>query len=212
MRVYLMMSMLLFGAHVHAMPIAPLGQQMEAQKASIVDEEGFSVPDALLDVNDTEEYDPYDADVQREVEESMPAFDVSTSCQGTDCTVYVHVSLDNQSLTYVVGGETYGPYPVSSGVEGRSTRRWNSHPDGKRIFTKYSSNKFPGGDYNGLGNMPYAMFYSGGFAIHGTPKANWKYLGTKKSHGCVRVHPDVAYQLNAFVRHFGANNTWFYIQ
>jgi hypothetical protein len=193
---------------------------METQKASIVDDEGVSIPDALLQVDDPNEFDPYSPEAQAEIagEETLDQItqDVSTGCQGQNCTVYVAVSLANQSMNYTVGGKTYGPYPVSSGVAGRSTRRWNSHPT-NRIYTRYMSATFPGGEYYGpghvpLGNMPYAMFYSGGFALHGVPQGEWKLFGQKASHGCVRMHPDVAYQLNSFVRHFGPQNTWFYIQ
>lgn len=34
-----------------------------------------------------------------------------------------------------------------------------------------------------------------GIAVHGTPKSNYKFLGQQASHGCVRVHQDVALPL-----------------
>lgn len=41
-----------------------------------------------------------------------------------------------------------------------------------RIYKQYTSSKYPGGDWNGLGNKPFAVFIKGGFAIHGTPAVN----------------------------------------
>ena len=38
--------------------------------------------------------------------------------------------------------------------------------------------------------MPYSIFYSGNFAIHGTDQI--KRLGRPASAGCVRLHPDNA--------------------
>jgi lipoprotein-anchoring transpeptidase ErfK/SrfK len=56
--------------------------------------------------------------------------------------------------------------------------------------------------------MPYAVFIEGGFAIHGTMRSNWKYLGQRASHGCVRLHPDNAFIVNRLVRQYGVENTW----
>jgi len=74
------------------------------------------------------------------------------------------------------------------------------------------SSKFPGGDYNGLGNMPYAVFVDGGFAIHGTTRGNWPLLGQVASHGCIRVHPDNGFIFNRLVRQHGVKNTWITIR
>jgi hypothetical protein len=41
------------------------------------------------------------------------------------------------------------------------------------IFKKYTSKKFSGGNYEGLANMPYAVFIKGGYAIHGTTTGNF---------------------------------------
>ena len=38
--------------------------------------------------------------------------------------------------------------------------------------------------------MPWAIFYDGNYAIHGTDQI--KRLGKPASHGCVRLHPDNA--------------------
>lgn len=66
----------------------------------------------------------------------------------------------------------------------------------------------PGGDYNGLGNMPYAVFVRGGYAIHGTVQANWSKLGTPASKGCIRLHPDNGLIFNRLVRALGVALAW----
>lgn len=66
----------------------------------------------------------------------------------------------------------------------------------------------PGGDYNGLGNMPYAVFVRGGYAIHGTTKGNWPKLGTPASKGCIRLHPDNGFIFNRLVRAVGVRAAW----
>ena len=87
------------------------------------------------------------------------------------------------------------------------TPNFDRHPDG-RFYDYYDSTKYPGGDYKGLGNMPYAVFIEGGFALHGTPQGNWPWLGRPASHGCVRQHPDDAFRLNRLVRATGVANVW----
>lgn len=66
----------------------------------------------------------------------------------------------------------------------------------------------PGGDYNGLGNMPYAVFVRGGYAIHGTVESNWPKLGTPASKGCMRLHPDNAFIFNRLIRSVGVADAW----
>lgn len=54
------------------------------------------------------------------------------------------------------------------------------------------SNKFPIGV--GGAEMPYCMFFSGGYAIHGSP-----YISNQNgSHGCIRVHTSAARWLSQY--------------
>lgn len=48
--------------------------------------------------------------------------------------------------------------------------------------------------------MPWTMFFNGGIAIHGATPSEYKQLGRKASHGCVRVHPTFAKELFELVR------------
>jgi len=128
-------------------------------------------------------------------------------CFEKSCAVWVVVRRSTQTLDLYVDGVKEDSWLVSTGAKGHGTPNFSIHPDG-RIFDKYSSKKYPGGDYKGLGNMPYAVFIKGGFALHGTPKANWPMLGKKASHGCIRMHPDNGYIFNRLVREVGVKDTW----
>ena len=131
----------------------------------------------------------------------------SGNCYRSSCAVYAYVRRSDQKMYLYVNGNPYAEYLVSTGAPGHDTPNFDRHPNG-RVYDKYSSSTFPGGNYAGLGNMPYAVFIQGGFAVHGTPKGNWKNLGRKASHGCVRVHPDNAFTFNRLVRQYGVDNVW----
>ena len=129
------------------------------------------------------------------------------SCFRSACPVWVSVNKAKQTMElYIDGVETYN-WKVSTGRVGYTTPDFDRNPNG-RVYDNYSSQIYPGGDYNGLGNMPYAVFISGGYAIHGTIKANWPKLGTRASAGCIRLHPDHAYIFNRLVRAHGIGSVW----
>lgn len=171
-----------------------------------------------------EEIDPFDPQVEQvlkaydayyemetglsaHLEDNMIWNSDTTGCRQYTCAVWAEVIKSKQVLNLYVNGTHTATWKVSTGVAGRGTPNFDKNPDG-RIYNRYTSTKFPGGDYNGLGNMPYAVFISGGFAIHGTPKGNWGRLGTPASHGCIRVHPDNGAYFNQLVRQAGVRNTW----
>ena len=133
------------------------------------------------------------------------------TCVREQCEVWAQVVRSTQTMYLYIRGQLQGTWKISSGIPGRGTPNFDKHPDG-RIYDRYTSLKFPGGDYQGLGNMPYAVFISGGFAIHGTAQSNWKRLGSKASHGCIRIHPDNAYYFNRLVRQVGVRYTWITVQ
>ena len=53
--------------------------------------------------------------------------------------------------------------------------------------------------------MPWAVFFNGGYAIHGTTEI--RALGRPASHGCVRLHPDNAKAFFSLVKIVGMENT-----
>ena len=133
------------------------------------------------------------------------------TCFRQECAVWARVVKSEQKLHLYVNGQLVNSWLVSTGAPGHGTPNFDTHPNG-RIYDAYSSKKFPGGDYKGLGNMPYAVFISGGFAIHGTTAGNFPKLGKPASHGCIRVHPDNGKIFNRLVREHGIKNTWITVE
>lgn len=142
-----------------------------------------------------------------QTDEALYYFNTFQTCKKQTCPVWVVVDKSEQQMYVYVNSVLQNTWKVSTGAPGRETPLFD-RPFNGRIYDAYTSSKYPGGDYNGLGNMPYALFIEGGFAIHGTGKANWSKLGKKASHGCVRLHPDNAFVLNRLVRQYTVKNTW----
>lgn len=197
-----------------------------------------SIPSPLLDPvylgeaqPDPDEFDPYDPQAEEkleafdkiyEQETGKPANIKSTqdfideltnfaSCRRADCPMWVQIVRSSQKMYLYLNGKVEGSWAVSTGISGHGTPSMDSHPNG-RIYDKYTSKAYPGGDYNGLGNMPYAVFIRGPFAMHGTPKGNWSKLGRPASKGCIRMHPDNAYRINRLVRSYGISKVWVTVQ
>jgi hypothetical protein len=184
---------------------------------------GNSQPINLMD-----EFNPFDPNAEKILQEydriyqnetgksafeinNLLTIDVLPHCQQLECNVYAQVVKSEQKLYLYINGVVQNVWAVSTGKEGHETPLMNTAPNG-RIYDSYSSSAYPGGDYNGLGNMPYAVFIQGGFAVHGTGEPNWPFLGTKASHGCIRLHPDNAKIFNRLVRSVGVQNTWVSVQ
>jgi len=139
------------------------------------------------------------ASVQRQ--DSVP------TCREMECPVFIHVVKSRQRLYLYVNGALTDTFRASTGTRRHPTPNINMRPQGP-TFVKYTSRKFPGGNYKGLGNMPYAIFIKGGYAIHGTTPGNFLKLGHRASHGCIRLHPDNARKLFELVNSYGLQNTW----
>lgn len=179
--------------------------------------------DAVPPVSHEEELNPYDPDIESKLEEldevfAEPETDMGAlfkgtnlGCRQTQCAVFLHVSKSRQLAELYLNGVYQSTFLVSTGSRSHPTPNFDRHPNG-RIYDRYSSTKFPGGDYQGYGNMPFVVFIEGGFAVHGTPESNWKNLGKQASHGCVRVHPDNGRMFNRLVRQAGVLNTWITIE
>ncbi|HEX6914926.1 MAG TPA: L,D-transpeptidase [Chitinophagaceae bacterium] len=129
------------------------------------------------------------------------------NCRETACALYVEVVKSEQRLFLYIDGELADSFKVSTGVTGYETPDMNLRPLGP-VLTRYTSRKFPGGNYMGLGNMPYAVFLKNGYAIHGTTPGNFSRLGRRASHGCIRLHPENAKLFNQLVKRVGLKNTW----
>jgi hypothetical protein len=174
-----------------------------------------------------DELNPFDPSVEQQLESydqwyedgtglsahlpTGPDFQALAGCRRASCPIWARVEKSEQRLYLYVNGSPYAAWSVSTGRPRFTTPHFDRHPDG-RIYDRYSSVKYPGGDYNGMGNMPYAVFISGGFAIHGTGQSNWPHLGHPVSHGCIRLYPDYAHTFNRMVRAKGVSNVWITVE
>lgn len=186
--------------------------------------------------NPMDELNPFAADIEQQLEQmdseyeaatgksafaSSPLFDMNSllgqgvGCYQRTCKIFLDVDKSRQRAQLFVDGTAVGgEWKVTTGSKGHSTPNFDQSPaQPLRIYDKYSSSKYPGGSWNGYGNMPFAVFIKGGFAVHGTTGGdtwgNISKLGTVPlSHGCVRVHPLNAQKFNKLVRANGAAQTW----
>lgn len=96
--------------------------------------------------------------------------------------VVARVSISTQSMKVYHEGRHIYTWPVSTAKSGKIT------PTG--VFApEFLSRNHRSRRYNNA-PMPWAIFYDGNYAIHGTDQI--KRLGKPASHGCVRLHPDNA--------------------
>jgi lipoprotein-anchoring transpeptidase ErfK/SrfK len=92
---------------------------------------------------------------------------------------WIEVNLSRQRLTAWENGRRVYSMVISSGKRATPTRRGVF-----AVQSKHRSTRMSGPGYS-VPNVPYAMFYSGGYAIHG---AYWhRRFGTPVSHGCINL-------------------------
>jgi lipoprotein-anchoring transpeptidase ErfK/SrfK len=109
----------------------------------------------------------------------------------------VQIDKSSQRMAVSVDGMTRYSWPVSTGRSGYGTPSGVFHP--LLMARRWFSRKY----YNSP--MPHAIFFYGGFAIHGTYELSR--LGGPASHGCVRLHPSHAAALFALVERNGPRHT-----
>lgn len=107
------------------------------------------------------------------------------------------VSLSRQTMTVSYRGKILHRWKVSTARKGYVTPRGTWRPT--RMHRMWHSRKYD------MSPMPYAIFYYGGYAVHGTNAVNR--LGRPASHGCVRLHTSNAKRLYSLVKRVGAKNT-----
>lgn len=178
---------------------AQLMQQADTFKKGWKKEPGFSEEEKAIIRENINVLDSYLA-VKKRVDPGK--------CKGAGCIIYAEINKSTQRMYLYILGELKDSFPVSTGKGKKyETPSMDLRPDGP-VLTRYTSRKFPGGNYMGLGNMPYAVFLRNGYAIHGTTPGNFSRLGTRASHGCIRLHPDNARLFNALVKTAGLQQTW----
>ena len=103
--------------------------------------------------------------------------------------VVVRVSKGRQAMYVYVDGQLAYVWAVSTAAWGYNT------PDG--VYYPTSLDPYHrSGRYGSP--MPYSIFFTGGYAIHGSYDIN--HLGYPASHGCIRLHPQNAGELYDLVR------------
>jgi lipoprotein-anchoring transpeptidase ErfK/SrfK len=117
------------------------------------------------------------------------------SLSAASAEILVTVDKSKQRMFVMVDGEHRYTWPVSTGIGNTPSGSYRaqvlSRNHRSRLF-----NDAP---------MPFAIFYSGHYAIHGTVAVTQ--LGTRASKGCVRLHPSNAAVLFALVQQHGIANT-----
>ena len=111
--------------------------------------------------------------------------------------VAVRIDLSEQRMRVSINGRSAYSWPVSTARPGYRTPTGTFHPTRlERVWYSTIYDSAP---------MPYSIFFSGGYAIHGTTEI--RNLGRPVSHGCVRLHPGNAQTLFNLVRKYGSGNT-----
>lgn len=107
------------------------------------------------------------------------------------------IDLPAQEMQVYVDGSQRYSWKISSGRSGYPTPSGYYKP--QWLSRMHYSKKFDDAP------MPYAVFFKGGYAVHGTMSISR--LGAPASHGCVRLHPDNAKTFFELVQRHGKSNS-----
>lgn len=110
--------------------------------------------------------------------------------------VVARVSISGQTMKVYHEGRHLFTWAVSTAKSGKITPTGVYAPE---FLSKNHRSRL----YNDA-PMPFAIFYDGHYAIHGTDQI--KRLGAPASNGCVRLHPDNAAILFQMVKAEGMDN------
>ena len=111
--------------------------------------------------------------------------------------VVARVSISSQTMKVYHEGRHIYTWAVSTAKPGKIT------PTGVYVGAEALSKHHRSRLYNNA-PMPFAIFYDGNYAIHGTDQI--KRLGKPASHGCVRLDPKNAEILFQMVKAEGMDN------
>lgn len=123
------------------------------------------------------------------------AFGFSVESRADSLVARINVS--QQTMQVIRYGRVLYTWRVSTARRGYVTPTGSWRP--KRMHRMWYSRKYD------MSPMPYAVFYNGGYAVHGTNAVGR--LGTPASHGCVRLDTNNAAKFYALVREIGPGNT-----
>lgn len=111
--------------------------------------------------------------------------------------VVARIDRSTQTMRVWVDGQYQYEWAVSTGRRGYGTPAGSYRA--QRLAKRYFSQKYDNAP------MHNAVFFHGGYAIHGTSYVSQ--LGTPASHGCVRLHPSNAEEFFELVRAHGPGRT-----
>jgi lipoprotein-anchoring transpeptidase ErfK/SrfK len=111
--------------------------------------------------------------------------------------IIARVSISKQMMEVYHEGRKLYEWPVSTARAGKVT------PVGQWLGAQWLSKNHKSSLYNNA-PMPYAIFYNGNYAIHGTNQVSK--LGRPASAGCVRLQTENARILFDMVRYEGKQN------
>ena len=122
---------------------------------------------------------------------------VSQSTEAIAGRIVARVDISQQVMTVYQDGRKRYSWKVSTARRGKVTPRgsWKA---------KWLSRHHRSSRYNNA-PMPYSIFYSGNFAVHGTNQISR--LGRPASSGCIRLHPKNAAVLFRLAQSYGLKNT-----
>jgi hypothetical protein len=127
---------------------------------------------------------------------ALSLFALTASIDRVAAALVVSIDKSSQHMTVLVDGAARHTWLVSTGTGG-------GPPSGtyrpQRMERKWYSRKF------NWSPMPHAIFFHEGYAIHGTGYV--ARLGSRASHGCIRLHPANAAILYSLVQSQGMQNT-----
>lgn len=117
-------------------------------------------------------------------------------------SLVARVDISTQTMTVIHHGEVKYRWRVSTARKGKVT------PAGS-WSAKWLSRNHRSSRYNNA-PMPYAIFYSGNYAVHGTNQVNR--LGRPASAGCIRLDTANAAVLYRLAQQEGLKNTRIVVQ
>jgi lipoprotein-anchoring transpeptidase ErfK/SrfK len=127
---------------------------------------------------------------------------VLSAASRADAAVLVRVNRASQTMEVSADGAYLYSWRVSTGRRGYGTPAGIFRP--QRMAARWFSTIY----YKAP--MPHAIFFHGGFAIHGS--YDIARLGGPASHGCIRLHPNDAAALFSLIQREGMHNTVIVVQ
>ena len=109
----------------------------------------------------------------------------------------VNVDVSGQNMQVYLDGKMIHRWAISTGRDGYDTPGGTYRP--QRLEREWYSKKYDNAP------MPHSIFFSGGYAIHGTNDT--RRLGRTASHGCIRLAPGNAARLFGLVQDYGSGRT-----